>query len=703
MRTGIATLACVLFLFVPCAAPSAPLPERIVPLMPFPRIAWQDRSTEPIAPGVTSAEYVLMTDAGPLAAFVVAIELNHKDVSIDSVLAADALTSNGETVSSMARRTNAVAGINADYFDIGNTNRPTNIVVRGGRLLRTPSKRYALVVTRSGVARIVEPGFTGTLQVGDRSVPIDALNDLPPPGGGIVMLTPEFGAVAPEDNLTLVALTPRGGAPPFTDYRVVAVADNTVRQPPGYYVAIGLNAYGGAGVPNPGDTVSVNGDMTPVAMSEIAAAVGGGPLILSDGAWYDDPDGPNGGDYSARSPSSGAAIEPDGTLLLVEVDGRQPERSVGVTRREFAALMRALGARQGIAFDGGGSSAMAVRELGTRESQLHNHPSDGVERPVGDGIFVYSSAPVGAPITIVARPREVLALPGGSVNIRATAVDENDHLVAPPATIAAHVEPSSLGTYLQGKFSAVHPGIGAIVFRSGALQTRLPVDVFAGPSRLEILPDHPNVPENGHVRLSARAFDKRGAPIAMPDQLPWRTDEGHIAENGILDATSHDSAVSLTIGAAFAVKRVTVGSHQVGLSIEGAHFLTVPRGGDGDVSQGSDGLELRYALGPSERAAYISTDLALPPGTIALSFDVRDDASGAKLRLSLRNAANEQILVTATELDRHAWRHLTIALPQSIGQSARLSSLYVIGTNASARTSGSIAVRGLTATVAGSP
>ena len=53
-------------------------------------------------------------------------------------MADDALISRGETVGSMARRTRAVAGINGDFFDIGNTNRPINMVVRNGALLQLP-------------------------------------------------------------------------------------------------------------------------------------------------------------------------------------------------------------------------------------------------------------------------------------------------------------------------------------------------------------------------------------------------------------------------------------------------------------------------------------------------------------------------------------------------------------------------------------
>lgn len=678
------------------------LPAHLNPPAPFPRVLAQAPTIEVIAPGVTSAEYDLVTEAGPLVAYVVAVAPNRTDVSVQSVLSADALTSNGETISSMARRTNAVAGINADYFDIGNTNRPTNIVVRNGRLLRTPRKRYSLVIPRTGSPQIVESGFTGELQLAGRTVSLDAINEMPPPGGGISLLTPEYGAVAPLENLTLVALAPDDGTGPFTSYHVTSIADNLARQPPGYYAAIGLNAYGAAGVPNPGDTIVATGDLSPVGIGQIAAAVGGGPLILQNGNWTDDPDGPNGADYSARSPSSGAAIEPDGTLLLIEVDGRQPDRSVGVTRREFAALMRALGGLQGLAFDGGGSSEIALRDLGTSAPALKNRPSDGVERPVADGMFVYSEAPGGAPSDLIAHPSAVRAVPGASVDFRVAAIDRGDHVVAAPGAISAGVAPTSLGTYADGRFTARSSGTGELVFRSGALRARVPINVFVGPARLEIIPAIPNVPPGGHLRLNARAFDVHGFPVALPDALPWRANGGHIGPDGMFDAGSRDTSVSLTLGAAFATTRVTVGTHDAPLAFGQAHFLTVPRAGDGDLTETADGLQLRYALGDSERAAYAAMDVALPQGTIGLAFDVFDDGSGAKLRVSVRNSIDEQFLLPATTLDHPGWRRVAISLPQSLG-TARLSAIYVIGKNATVHATGSILIKALRATIAGSP
>jgi Phosphodiester glycosidase len=60
-----------------------------------------------------------------------------------------------------------------------------------------------------------------------------------------------------------------------------------------------------------------------------------------------------------------------------------PATGVGATLRESALVMRALGAREAVNLDGGGSTTMVVR------GRVVNRPSDpGGERAVSDGLFV---------------------------------------------------------------------------------------------------------------------------------------------------------------------------------------------------------------------------------------------------------------------------------------------------------------------------
>jgi len=85
-------------------------------------------------------------------------------------------------------------------------------------------------------------------------------------------------------------------------------------------------------------------------------AVGGFHRILEGGGLV-----PRILNVTVRHPRSAAGISPDGRYLyLLVIDGRRPG-SIGGTEAETALVLRALGASEGINFDGGGSSALVLR------------------------------------------------------------------------------------------------------------------------------------------------------------------------------------------------------------------------------------------------------------------------------------------------------------------------------------------------------
>jgi hypothetical protein len=121
--------------------------------------------------------------------------------------------------------------------------------------------------------------------------------------------------------------------------------------------------------------------------------VNGGPLLVRDGRPFVDaftegfvqPDIPSFyyGFGVRRNPRTMAGVTADGDVLLVTADGRQPGYSVGLSFPEEAAVMRALGARQALNLDGGGSTTMVAN------GQLLGRPSDTTgERPVGDALIL---------------------------------------------------------------------------------------------------------------------------------------------------------------------------------------------------------------------------------------------------------------------------------------------------------------------------
>lgn len=672
-----ALLPALLSTMLPLAAHAAALPQTISILAPFPHVDTDASERRVVAPGVSYASYHLRTSLGPLSVHVLAVDPKEPTLRIDTVLASDRIISKGETVSSMAHRTGAVAGINGDYFDIGNTNQPLNILISGGRLLRMPMQRYALALDTARTAHFAEYAFGATIDLGGNALKVNALNDWPQ--AGITLLTPEFGNVAASADATLVRVQPLAGAPPFGTFRVIDVADNTTTQPPGYYVGIGSAAYAQAGVPNPGDTIAVRQDFTP-SIEALTAAIGGGPLLLKDGVPYSDPDGPNTGEFRTHMPVSGAGIRADGTLLFFEVDGRQPELSIGVTQPEFAALMRAFGAVDGMAFDAGGSATMVTRVPGDETASVRNSPSDGRERPVADGIFFYSDAPHGAASRLEAYPQAVRAVPGASVDVRVAAVDAAEHPAEMAAPTRYRVSPGFLGTMNGSTFSAKRAGEGTLAVQRGSLRVVVPLTVVESPARIDLSPSEPNAGRGERLQLRARAFDARGYEIALPETLNWSATGGAISKDGVLTAGDRDASVAVRIGAATGQSRVTVGQHESELQLGTTSFSTAPRSGPGELVKGVDCptcLGLAYDFTETERAAYVQTDVTMPKA-IGVTFDVLGDGNGEYVRIALDNAINERVLLTAGRVEWNGWRTMTVKFPGSLPQPARLRSIYVL-------------------------
>ena len=94
--------------------------------------------------------------------------------------------------------------------------------------------------------------------------------------------------------------------------------------------------------------------------TEVASAVGGGPVLVRDG-------GPVFRSFEAfgaehllpRNPRTAVGQLADGRIVLVVTDGRQPGYSVGMTNFELAQTMVRLGAVRASGLDAGGSSTLA--------------------------------------------------------------------------------------------------------------------------------------------------------------------------------------------------------------------------------------------------------------------------------------------------------------------------------------------------------
>lgn len=120
-------------------------------------------------------------------------------------------------------------------------------------------------------------------------------------------------------------------------------------------------------------------------LAGVPTALGGGNIMIQGGRTVEF-NSPLGGSYKYRSvveqhPRSAIGFN-NTHIFLVEVDGRQPELSRGVTLAELGDYMRQLGCTEAMNFDGGGSSTLWL------DGRVMNSPCNGGEREIGNSLLL---------------------------------------------------------------------------------------------------------------------------------------------------------------------------------------------------------------------------------------------------------------------------------------------------------------------------
>lgn len=715
---------------------AATLPARIAPPAPFPLVVAQSSSDTFVAPGVTLGRYYLATNAGPLVVCALWVDLREPALRLGAVLANDRLISGGETVSAMARRSGAVAGVNADYFDIGATNQPLNIVVRDGALVRTPSGRAAMTVTRDRNVRFETYRFSGTVTDAGRSWPLGAVDEWPPQATGASLMLPAFGPLPERAGVTIATLEPQGpqAGSLSGEYRVTTVSDASSAHATGIALAFAPGAASVGALPAAGDVVQIAASTDP-PLDEVRSALGGGPLLLQGGTPYADPDPPSPGEALHHDPQIGALRRDDGEIVFVEVDGRMPDYSVGLTRAEFAALLRAFGAVDAIAFDSGGSATMVARAPGDGQATVQNVPSDGAERPVADGFFMYSDAPIGPPTRLAVRPAPIVLLAGAFAAPTAAVTDAAGHPLASsgstrfesvrPATLAriepigpatpAHIGPTAPAG--PAVLVGLTPGSGTLRVTRGSLSAEVSVRVVGRLARLRVEPARANPDPGGVVAYRAVGTDAAGTPVEVTGRVRWSATHGTVEGDGRFRAGTADTQVNALAGGAEASAVALVGRREIALPLLVPPIpwsaSTVPAGGGGSVTVASGQLSLAYDLSVPVRAAYAGTSVDLLGTPLAFSVEIRGGEGGSSteapptggvsVRAAFVNAQGQRVAVTlARRVDWTGWQRRVVMLPANASAPLQLRSLYVVGAGGQpARGKGVISFRDIRVTFAG--
>jgi hypothetical protein len=364
--------------------------------------------------------------------------------------------------------------------------------------------------------------------------------------------------------------------------------------------------------------------------------------------------------------------------------------------------MLGFGATGAMAFDSGGSATLVARVLGDSRASVLNSPSDGAERAVADGLFVYSDAPAGPPSILVVRPAHIFALPNTGVPVTLALVDAAGHAVSPGDEPAPEIVPGS-----------AHSRVAIV--RAHALAARVRVDIVSQLAGLDIAPEDRNPQPGATVRFRAIGSDAAGDVVSLGDRVRWTTDRGRFLQPGILTAPARDAHVTAAAAGAHAVWTLRVGHHREPLGLFAAstspawQFATAPAGANGALTVAGEQpeLSLTYDFRNGARAAYANTDVGLPGEPRSFAVEINGDRSGVIVRAAFVNTFGERRALTlASAVDWEGWREASVALPDDLNPPVRLVSLYVVApaSSVSAPTlAGTLGFRNPSLVVAGTP
>lgn len=275
----------------------------------------------------------------------------------------------------------ALAAVNADFFTFAPPGVPTGAHVERGRLVTGPGARPVFGVDSAGRPFITVLKARGEITTKQGTFVVSAWNR--PEAASVSVIDAGWGA-------------PIDTAVPGQGWRLAPIGDGRfVVRSAGLELPTGdeLLLVRGRAVPgaawslNSGDSLRLRWALEPLHPME---AVGGYPELVRDSAIPSGAVEAGAASFRGPNPRTVVGIASGGRrVLLVVVDGRRPGVSAGMTLQQTADLMRALGAHEALNLDGGGSSALVLREAGSGSTRVVTQPSDATgERAVGNALAV---------------------------------------------------------------------------------------------------------------------------------------------------------------------------------------------------------------------------------------------------------------------------------------------------------------------------
>jgi len=439
-----------------------------------------------------------------------------------------------------------VAAINGDFYDMS-TGVPLGLFMGEGEVLTSPpSDWFAFGLKNDGSSIYgASPNLKRTLKIGANTVSISHINRMRNNSEALIMYTSSFHTSTMTndlgDEIVLDILEGSAKSGQTMKLKVVEVhkAKGNTALKEGQIVLSATGKFRSQlSALTIGDEVSASFELDK-AWQDVRMAIGGAFILLKNGVVQTNED-------KALHPRVGIGTKADGSIIMVEIDGRTPGFSEGVSFDDLARIMQEMGAVDALSLDGGGSATFVAKLPGEKQRKVINLPSDGGERKTANGILLVNKAAEGQPSKLVIQPQMERVLVGTTIRLKAAAIDANYHPATWNGTAQWKVNDGLAEIDAEGNFTAGEKtGIAQITADAGELHGQGQVEIVDELTQL-VFPDVIKTFTPGQsVPLSVKALLDGKVIRATNDKLEWRVEGtiGSIDQNGVFTATDKNEQI----------------------------------------------------------------------------------------------------------------------------------------------------------------
>lgn len=648
-----------------------------------------------VGEGLTYTRSEGKNSAGPQRANILTYTPN-SGVSPVMVYAGDRLYGSQTTILNAAQYLEnqgkpVVGGVNADFF-VMSSGVPIGLVINEGTLISSDAWQYAVGFKPDGTAVLGRPtmsmqiaGQSGTVSVSyfnktrttagayllDRNY--DSSTHFTAHGTNIILERVDDTPVTVGGTVKMKVINKGtgNGALTITDKQMVLTKSDGADVPSWVDFEIGEEV-----------TLSVRASDT--NWGEVQYAVGG--KLLIDGGVVTTAGIDAASSLRARS---AIGVKADGTVVLYEIDGNQSSHSAGLTAAELGSELLALGCVRAICLDGGGSSAMALRQPGDASATLASKPSDGSQRACANYIFFISqNAYDGVTARAVLTPDYRYMLPGASTGFSVKGADSAYGPAPAPGELQYTVS-NELGTVSGQVFTAgAQPGTAVVSGSDGTVEGSMSICITgavesiglqSGGSALNAI----SVKPGQSVDVDAVAY-RLGQPMAAKDELfQWRVsgDVGTVDESGVFTAGkvmasgtltcsygNTQKSIEVNVGMGDPQQAQTVADFEADQPCTATDGITLSRVTDYTaVARGTGSLMAAY-----DGSKVLTGTVSLPATDVSfmrhLTLWARSEGTQSTLSAVFTDAEGAELTAPLSAATTAAWAQLTAAVPDGAQQ-----------------------------------